>query len=389
MGLLPDIQLRLRPGIIELGWGHLDPALLPVEQVAAASSSALVAHGRQALAYGAEQGPGRLIEQVRARLERLEGFAPPAEQIMITGGVSQALTMLCTLLSRPGDVALVEAPTYHLALRIFHDHGLRLVAVPGDVRGIHVDAAAALLQMLRSHNERVAFLYLVPTFSNPTASTLAPERRQALVNMAVREGLTVIEDDAYSELWYDGSPPPSLYHLAPGGPIIRLGTFSKILAPGLRLGWMLASSEVVQRCCRSGMLHSGGGVNHFTATILATLLEQGSLDDHVAQLRATLRARRNALLAALALHLPTGCTWNPVLGGYFVWVRLPSNLDSTALLPHAETAGVAYLPGKPFFADGSGQHYLRLAFSLLAPADLEEGARRLGAVLQRALRGML
>ncbi|MCX7789383.1 MAG: PLP-dependent aminotransferase family protein [Chloroflexaceae bacterium] len=389
MGALPEIQLHLRPGIIELGWGHLDPDLLPADLVAAAAGRALSEHGADALAYGAEQGPGRLITRVQARLERLEGVAPPADQVMITGGISQALAMLCTLLSRSGDVVLVEAPTYHLALRIFQDHGLRLVSVPGDARGLHVEAAGALLQMLRAHNERVAFLYLTPTFSNPTGAILAPERRQALVELAAREGLTVIEDDAYAELWYEAPPPPPLYHLAPGGPIIRLGTFSKSLAPGLRLGWMLADPDLVRRCCRSGMLDSGGGVNHFTATIIATLLEQGRLDSHVARLREALRARRNALLAALALHLPTGCTWHPVLGGYFVWVRLPPALDTLAMLPLAETGGVAYLPGRRFYADSGGQNYLRLAFSLLAPAELEEGARRLGAVVRRALKVMV
>ncbi len=388
MDALPEGQLHLRTGIIELGWGHLDPDLLPVEIVAEAAERTLSDHGAEALAYGAEQGPGRLIARLQARLERLEGIALPAEQVMVTGGVSQALALLCTLLSRPGDVALVEAPTYHLALRIFHDHGLRLVAVPGDARGMHVETAGTLLQMLRAHNERVAFLYLAPNFSNPTGATLAPERRQALVEMASREGLTVIEDDAYGELWYEAPPPPSLYHLAPGGSIIRLGTFSKLLAPGLRLGWMLAAPDVVRRCCRSGMLDSGGGVNHFTATILATLLEQGRLDPHVAHLRQVLRARRDALVASLALHLPTGCTWNPVFGGYFVWVRLPPPLDTLEMLPLAETAGVAYLPGRRFYADSGGQNYLRLAFSLLAPAELEEGARRLGAVVRRALKAM-
>lgn len=388
MGVLPEIQLHLRPGIIELGWGHLDPDLLPVEMVAEAAGRALSDHGAEALAYGAEQGPGRLITQVQARLEGMEGVSTPADQVMITGGVSQALALLCTLLSRPGDVALVEAPTYHLALRIFHDHGLRLVAVPGDSRGMHVETAGALLQMLRAHNERVAFLYLTPNYSNPTGATLAPERRQALVELASREGLTVIEDDAYGELWYETPPPPPLYRLAPGGPIIRLGTFSKLLAPGLRLGWMLADPALVRRCCRSGMLDSGGGVNHFTATILATLLEQGQLDPHVAHLRQVLRARRDALLTSLALHLPTGCTWAPVLGGYFVWVRLPPPLDTLAMLPIAETAGVAYLPGSRCYADSGGQNYLRLAFSLFAPAELEEGARRLGAVVRRSLKAM-
>ncbi len=382
---LPDLQLQLRPGIIELGWGHPDPALLPVADLAAAAAHALEAHGRDALAYGFEQGPGRLIEAVRQRLGRVEGSAPPPEALMITGGNSQALDMLCAQLSRPGDVALVEAPTYHLALRIFRDRGLRLAAVPGDERGMDVGAAGELLRRLRAIGQRVAFLYVVASFGNPSGVSLAPERRQALADLAARESLAVIEDDAYGELWYDAPPPAPLVSLAPGAMVARLGSYAKVLAPGLRLGWMQAPPELVRRCAGAGVFDSGGGVNHFTAHVVASLLEQGRLDAHVAGLRATWRSRRDALLGGLARHLPRNCFWQPPLGGYFVWVRLPPEIDAAALLPEAEAAGVAYLPGELFFAAGGGRSFLRLSFSLLPPEQLEEGARRLGATLRAAL----
>lgn len=382
---LPNLQLVLRPGIIELGWGHPDPALLPVDAVAAAAAATLAEHGQVALAYGAEQGPGRLIEALRERLGRIEGVMPPAAQLMVTGGTSQALDMLCAHLSRPGEVALVEAPTYHLALRIFRDRGLRLVAVPGDAQGLHVEAALAMLEMLRARGERVAFLYLVSNFGNPSGASLAPERRYALATSARREGLTVIEDDAYGELWYDLPSAPAVYSLMPGGPIVRLGSFAKVLAPGLRLGWMLADPALVRRCTGAGVLDSGGCVNQFTAHLVATLIAQGQLDLHVAQARAVWRERRDAMLTALARQLPAGCIWNPPLGGYFVWVRLPPTLHAGTLLPAAEAAGVAYLPGERFFAEGGGQHYLRLSFSLLPSDQIAEGVARLGAVLRAAL----
>jgi 2-aminoadipate transaminase len=382
--VLPDIQLVLRPGIIELGWGHPDPDLLPVDDMAAAAAATLSAHGRAALAYGAEQGPGRLITALRERLGRIEGVRPPAEQIMVTGGTSQALDMLCAQLSRPGDVVLVEAPSYHLALRIFRDRGLRLVTVPGDVQGMHVETALALVQMLRTRGERVAFLYLVSNFGNPTGVSLSPERRYTLATLARRESLAVIEDDPYGELWYDAPPAPAVYNLMPGGPIVRLGSFAKVLAPGLRLGWMLASPDLVRHCTQSGMLDSGGCVNQFTAHMVASLIEQERLDAHLARVRSIWHTRRDAMLAALARRLPTGCTWNPPLGGYFVWVRLPSGRDAEALLPSAEAAGVSYLPGARFFAEGSGQHYLRLSFSLLSAEQITLGITRLGAVLRAA-----
>ncbi|NTW03680.1 MAG: PLP-dependent aminotransferase family protein [Oscillochloris sp.] len=382
--MLPDVQLVQRPGVIEFGWGHPDPTLLPADKLARAAALTLNRDWQAALAYGYDQGPGRLIELVRQRLGRLEGVTPPPEQLMITGGNSQALDMLCAQLAQPGDVVLVEAPTYHLALRIFRDRGLRTVAVPSDSQGIHVDAAEALLRMLRNNGERVAFLYTVASFGNPSGATLTAERRYTLATLSRQEGLAVIEDDAYGELWYDAPPPPAIYNLTPGGQIVRIGSYAKVLAPGLRLGWMLASPHLVRRCAGCGLLDSGGGINHFTAHIVATFLELDLLDSHVEWLRATLGARRNVLLSAMARYLPAGCTWNPALGGFFIWVRLPVGMDSNTILPAAEAAGVSYLPGTIFFAEGGGQNYLRLSFSLLPPDQLSEGTRRLGEVLRRS-----
>lgn len=384
MEALPDMQLQLRPGIAEFGWGHPNPALLPVGMLAEAAAAALGARGVAALSYGPEQGPGSLMAQIQARLGRSEGAEPPLAQLMVTGGISQALDMLCGLLGRPGDAVLVEAPTYHLALRIFQDRELVAVPVPGDDDGMLVEAAAEALRRLRAAGRRVAFLYVVATFGNPSGAVLAPGRRAALVALAEREGLTVIEDDAYGELWYDEPVPASLFSLVPAGPVVRLGSYAKVLAPGLRLGWMLAAPQLVARCLALGVLDSGGAVNQFTAMVLASLLEAGHLDGHVARLRDALRGRRDALLAALAAHMPPGCSWGPARGGFFVWVRLPEPLDAAALLPAAEAAGVAYLPGERFHAGGGGASRLRLSFSLLPEAELAEGAARLGAVVRRA-----
>jgi 2-aminoadipate transaminase len=379
---LPDIQLHLRPGIVELGWGHPDLSLLPVDGMLQAAEAALRRDGALVLSYGAEQGPGRLIEQVCARLERIDGVAPPPEQIMVTGGVSQALDMLCTLLTRPGDAVLVESPVYHLALRIFRDHALELVAVPSDGGGLRVGALGELLAALQRQGRRPRFLYLVPMFNNPAGVTMTVERRRALVALAQRERLLVLEDDVYRELWYDSLPPPSLYSLAPAGQVVRLGSFSKVLAPGLRLGWMLASPEVVRRCTTSGQLDSGGGLNHFTAHVVAAYIELGLLDRQVERLRTSYRQRRDALLDGLASHLPEGCGWIHPDGGFFVWLRLPPGVDGDAFLPVAESAGVSYVPGARFCAGGGGEGYCRLAFTLLPPDELGEGARRLGIALQ-------
>jgi DNA-binding transcriptional MocR family regulator len=167
---------------------------------------------------------------------------------------------------------------------------------------------------------------------------------------------------------------------------VRLGSFSKILAPGLRLGWLLAAPEIVRRCAGCGMIDSGGGINHFTAHVIAAYLGSGLLDAHVADLRDAYRARRDALLAALAREIPPGCSWRAPGGGFFVWLSLPDGMDSRALLPDAEAAGVSYVSGDRFCSDGGGQSSLRLAFSLLSPEDMAEGVRRLGAVIRAAVR---
>lgn len=382
--MLPDTQLFLRPGIIELGWGHPDPALLPVAEIGRAARHALDDAGAAPLAYGAEQGPGRLLAPLAAWLSRRTGSPVRPEQLFITGGVSQALDLLCTLLSRPGDVVLVQAPVYHLALRIFADHGLALMPVASDEQGLRVDAVAAALADLAAQGRSPRFLYTVPTWCNPTGVSLADDRRRALVALAERHGLLILEDDVYRELWYDEPSPPALGSLAPQI-TVRLGSFSKILAPGLRLGWLAAPPDLVMRCVRSGLLDSGGGVSHFAAHVAAAYLALGLLDEHIERLRATYRGRRDALLAALARHLPAGCRWQRPGGGFFAWVELPQGCDAAALLPAAEAAGVSYVPGARFFAGDGGARYVRLAFSLLAAGELEEGARRFGAALRAAL----
>lgn len=380
MKMLPDVQYELRPGVIEFRWGHPDLALLPTTSMAQAAARALTQGGIAALSYGAEQGPGTLIAQVCAWLGRHEGTAPAAEQVYITAGVSQALDLLCTLWTQPRDIALVESPVYHLALRIFRDHGLDLRPVAADEQGVIPDALAAALANLHRQGRQPRFFYTVPTFGNPTAAVLPLGRRQAIAALAQKADLLILEDDVYRRLWYDAPPPPPLAALAPAN-VVRLGSFSKVLAPGLRLGWLVAPAEIVRRCAGAGLNDSGGGVSHFTAHVVAAFMELGWLDPHIEELRAVYRQRRDALLAALAAELPPGCRCQTPAGGFFAWVRLPEGCDSAALLPAAEAAGLSYVPGARFFADGSGARYLRLAFSLLAPEELAEGARRLGRVL--------
>jgi len=378
-----DVQYDLRSGIVELKTGHPDLALLPADGLMQATRVVLEREAPQALSYGVEQGPDCLIRQLSAWLERAEGAIPASAQIMITGGASQALDMLCLLLTRPGDIALVQSPTYHLALRVLRDHHLEILPVPGDRKGLQVDALEEVLKSFRGRQKQPRFLYLVSTFSNPTGITMEIERRKALAELARQYDLIVVEDDVYYQLWYDQPPPPSIFHLSASESVIRLGSFSKIMAPGLRLGWMMAPPQIVQRCVQSGVLDSGGGLGHFTAHVVAAFIELGLLDPHVETLRARYLERRNLLIDALGDHLPKDCDWMTPQGGFYVWLRLPEQINSAVFLRTAEDAGVSYIPGARFFAHGGGKNYCRLNFTMVSLNELEEGACRLGSALSK------
>lgn len=378
-----EVQYDLRSGIIEFRAGHPDLALMPAAGLLQATQVVLEREAPQALSYGAEQGPGCLIEQLSAWLERVEGEKPLPGQVMITGGASQALDMLCLLLTQPADIALVQSPTYHLALRVMRDHQLELVPIPGDEEGMRIDALKETLESLQRREKRPRLLYLVSTFSNPSGTSLNVKRRQKLAELVRQYDLIVVEDDVYYQLWYDASPPPPIYSLSASESIIRLGSFSKILAPGLRLGWMLASPVIIQRCVKSGVLDSGGGLGHFTAHVVAAFIELGLLDAHVKTLRTQYQKRRDVLVDALAGHLPQDCHWTAPQGGFFVWLRLPEGISSAEFLKSAEDAGVSYVPGTQFFAQGGGENYCRLNFTMVSLNELEEGAHRLGSALSK------
>jgi DNA-binding transcriptional MocR family regulator len=380
---LPEVQYVLRPGIVEFRSGHPDLELLPANGLLRASRIVLENEAKNALSYGVEQGPGRLISQLCNWLEIAEGQAPLPQQVMITGGSSQALDMICKLFAEPGDIALVQCPTYYLALRIMRDdHGLEFLPVSEDVDGMNVDALEKALKSLQGRRRKARLLYLVPTFNNPSGTTLHVERRRRLVNLAKEYDLLVVEDDVYHQLWYDAVPPPSMYSLTPAENIIRLGSFSKILSPGLRLGWMQAAPEVIRRCVDSGVFESGGGVGQFTSHVVAAFIELGLLDRQVKTLRKEYGRRRDILFKALKQQLPEKVNFVKPEGGFFAWLNLPQETDCESLLPAAEAGGASYVPGALFHTDGRGQNYCRLNFTMVSVDELEEGARRLGAVLR-------
>ncbi|MEQ4304577.1 PLP-dependent aminotransferase family protein [Plantactinospora sp. B6F1] len=380
---LPVVQFHSRAGCVDLGWGHPHPAALPVDAWAEATHSALRRYGAAALTYGYAAGPGPLIEWLCERLAEVDAGPPEPAQVFVTGGASHALDLVAALLCRPGDVVLVDSPTYHLALRIVADHRVEMVPAPADEDGLDPTATAELIRAIIRRGRRVAMLYLVPTFNNPTGRSLPNERRSALLAVAARSGVPVVEDDTYRELAYPAPAPASLFSGAEPGTVVRIGSFAKSVAPGLRLGWLTAAPSLVAAVTARGYVDSGGGVNHTAALALAEFAASGAYRRHVEAIRVRYRRQRDALVAAVRAELPQAEFVVPD-GGWFLWLRLPHPYGGTELLPHAEAAGVSYVPGRQFFVADAGHSYLRLSYSMCDPETLVEGVRRLAGAYRAA-----
>jgi 2-aminoadipate transaminase len=375
-------------GVIDLAWGHPDPALLPVEQLREATRRAMDRHGPDILEYGSTAGSPPLINFICARLAETDARAPDPAAVVITSGASQGLDLVATLLLSPGDTVLLDVPTYHLAISILADHPVRLEAVASDDDGIVLDALARIVARLRSAGERPRLLYTIPTFHNPTGRNVSLERRAALVAFAAQEDLLVAEDDTYRELSYDGPSPPSLWALDQAGAVVRIGSFAKSVAPGLRLGYVTATPEIATRLATGGLLDSGGGMNHFAATVLAEYAASGDYVRQIERFQAAYRAQRDRLVAGLSAHLPDGASCSHPGGGYFVWVQLPPEIGVDELMPIAVARGVAFLPARRFFLDGAeAPNALRMAFSMYPPDTLDEATSRLGDAITQLRTG--
>ncbi len=389
MDFVVEPQARIRPGIIELRWGTPDLSLLPVDEVGAATQEMLRLAGPPALDYGSNEGPEVLRAALAARIARREGRPLGLDEIAITDGISPALHQLAGLLVRPGDAVLVEDPGYSLALGLLRDLGIEPVGVPFDAQGLDVERLPGVLAGVRAQGRRPRLLYTVPTFHNPTGISLADQRRCRLIELAVEEDLLLVEDDVYRELWYDHPAPSSLWRLAAdvdggGDHVVRLGSFSKSLAPGLRCGFLTGSPTLVRRYTESGLIDSAGCLSQFTSLIVAALLRDGAYDRIVERFRQAYGERRDALVAGLKAALPEGCSCTAPEGGYFVWVSLPLSLTASRLRPIAEEAGVSFVGGAPFSVSGADRG-LRLCFAMYGPEELAGGAARLGRAIDRAL----
>ncbi|WP_215545192.1 aminotransferase class I/II-fold pyridoxal phosphate-dependent enzyme [Amycolatopsis sp. CA-230715] len=363
-------------GLIDLGPGYLEPALLPVSLLNEAYTAALGEFGAAALSYGADPGVAVLRECVAARVSEVDGVPWEAGEILVTAGTSQALHLLANAVADRGDVVFVDRTSYDFGRRILADEGLRVREVAGDEFGMSPVALAE--SIAGAKGERIGFVCLNPTFHNPTGTVVGEARRRALLEVADRYGVLVVEDDAYAELSIDGGGVPcSMAGLAGGRGVIRLGTFSKTLAPGLRLGWLQADRRTVDRLSGRGLFVSGGGVNHLASLAVAVLVRDGHYDRHLRLLRDALRVRRDALVTGLRAGLGAEVAIRRPGGGFFLWLRFRGGRTEDDLRSAAAEAGVSVAAGSRFGT--VREPSIRLAYSFTPPERLTAAAAALAS----------
>ncbi|HEU5433970.1 MAG TPA: PLP-dependent aminotransferase family protein [Thermomicrobiales bacterium] len=372
-----DALFQRHPDTIFFGNGAPAAELMPTERLRAASALAW-ADGAAALSYGETEGYRPLREFIARQMADIGATADP-DEILVVNGSQEGMDILGRALLEPGDVILVEAPTFPDAIRLFASYEVDIVGVPVDADGADIEALPALLDRLRQPPK---FFYTIPTFQNPTGSTMPAARRQALADLARERGLLLVEDDPYSAYRYDGEPLPALRWYEPSA--VYLGTFSKTVAPGLRVGWMNAPRPLFDRFFEVKEAMNISNDRMMPRTVFHTV-DGGFLAEHLTMARAAYRSRRDALLTALADYLPAEARWHRPAGGFFVWIELPERIDTDALLPAAADAGVIYLPGSWFFPGRSRHNALRLSFSSVPEERMAEGIRRLSGVLAEAM----
>jgi 2-aminoadipate transaminase len=379
------LKLIERPDLISFAGGLPAPEVFPIEQFREAAERVLSQSGPQSLQYSTTEGCPPLREMIARHTARY-GIVVKPENILITTGSQQALDLLGKIFLNSGDRIAVERPTYLGALQAWIAYQAQFLGIGMDNEGMRTDELESVLRA------GPKFLYALPNFQNPTGVTLSLKRREILIEMADHFGVPIIEDDPYGQLRYEGEHLPSLAVMdarARGdrpfsGNVIYLSTFSKTLAPGLRLGWVVAPVEVIQKLVQAKQgtdLHTGT----FVQMVAFELSRGGFLDKHVLHIRSVYGERREAILAALAKHMPEGVRWTRPQGGLFIWAILPEHMDAGALLREAVEERVAFVPGSAFYDDGSGKNTMRLNFSNATTEKIEEGIARLGAVIQRAL----
>ena len=373
------IQNQVPPDVIDLGLGDPPLSLLPLDLIREAAQLRLSQDDNSFLQYGAEQGDERFRLALAGFLSKGYSFKVSPESIFVTNGISNALDLICTLFTQAGDTIFVEEPTYFLALRIFEDHHLNLVSIDTDENGPVIESLEEKLAEFQPK-----FLYLIPTFQNPTGATMSQEQRERLLQLAELHGFIIVADEVYHLLSYTSfarRPPKSFAASIDAENVISLGSFSKILAPGLRLGWLQAHPEKIKRFNTSGLLDSSGGLNPFTSAIVRQVIESGGLENNINKLINIYRARLQVMNAVLEQHLPN-VQYSVPGGGYFFWLHLPEKIDTRELRKSAQFFKVDFRPGTLFSSKNGLKNQMRLCFVHYETDQIEEGILRLRQCLE-------
>lgn len=369
------LKVTVRPEVISFAGGLPSPATFPVEHMRAAFDTVLSNQGKVALQYGPTDGYGPLREWIAASLS-VNDAKISAEQVLMVSGSQQGLDLLAKVLIDEGSKVLVETPSYLGALQAFSVYQPRFESVPTDEHGLLPEQVAGVAQGAR-------LLYALPNFQNPTGRTLPVERRTALVETCARLGLPLIEDDPYGALSYRGEPLPKMIAMNPDG-VIYMGSFSKVLTPGIRLGYVVAPLPLVRKleqAKQAADLHTA----QLTQMVVYEAIKDGFLDKHIPTIRKLYSDQCDAMLAALKEHFPASVTWTTPEGGMFIWVTLPKHIDTMKLLDEAIAQNVAFVPGAPFYANEAEHNTLRLSFVTVPPEKIREGVARLGKLIKSKL----
>jgi 2-aminoadipate transaminase len=379
------LKVSERKEVISFAGGMPAPELFPADEILEACTKVLKENSGSALQYGASEGYMPLREMIARHTARY-GIQVSADNIMITSGSQQALDLLGKVFINRGDRLLVETPTYLGALQAWNAYGAEYITVPSDEDGIQTDN---LYEAMRYGPK---FMYILPNFQNPTGTTIPLSRRLKLIEIADHFGVPIIEDDPYGQLRFEGENIPSVVALDSKmqaqnggytGNVIYLSTFSKILAPGLRLAWVIAPKEVISKL----VLAKQGADLHtatFNQVVAYEVSRHGFIDEHVKNIVKVYRERRDVMLESLEENMPDDVQWTHPKGGLFLWVTLPETMSTTEMFPKALEENVAFVPGESFFANGGGQNTMRLNFSMMPPDRINEGIVRLSHVIKRS-----
>ena len=375
------LKLTTMPEIISFAGGLPAPELFPTEDLKKVDEAVLTKEGQAALQYGTTEGYTPLREQIAGRMKKSFMVDCTPENIVITSGSQQGLSLLAQIFLNPGDVVLVESPTYLGAINAFKLCGPEFVEVPTDDKGIIPEE---LEKILAKYGDRVRMMYVIPEFQNPTGITWPMERRKAFMDIINRYDFPVLEDDPYSELRFDGDKVPSLKSMDTKGNIIFLGSFSKILMPGLRIAWMVADPTIIDKVVKLKQavdLQSSS----FGQRQTSFFIDMYDLDAHVAKIKELYKKRRNLMCDSMKEYFPEGITFTYPEGGLFTWVTLPEGMDAKELMPKVLAKNVAYVPGGPFYPHGGNANHFRLNYSNMPEERIVEGIKRLAEVLKEEL----